>query len=423
MRVLFLAHRIPFPPDKGDKIRSYHELEHMASRHEVTLATLIDDAADRPHVERLRSMVRELLVEELPRRRARPRALLGLVSGRPLSLEHFRDRRLERAVASRIDAGRFDVALVFSSSMVPYVGLPPRLPAVLDLVDLDSRKWSQVAERARAPLRALFRLEARRLGRFEARCGRHFSRTIVCTNAEAEEARELLDDSAAAERIEVVLNGIDGEAFPFEEPRAREPGVVFTGAMDYIANADAVRYFLDEIWGTVKLEVPEATFTIVGRNPGRDVRALASSPGVRVTGAVPDVRPYLKRASVAVAPMRIAQGIQNKIIEALASGIPVVATPKAARGIENDVLRAIAVEEAPSRFAGAVIDFLRDPERRVNVARLARQLVVSRYNWPLSMSRLEQILKETADPPASSLHRAASTPGTRPDAAGRHHDG
>ncbi|MBI1852937.1 MAG: TIGR03087 family PEP-CTERM/XrtA system glycosyltransferase [Planctomycetes bacterium] len=396
MRLLYLAHRIPFPPDKGDKIRSYHEVAHLASRHEVTVATLIDDPADRPHVASLRGIVREVIVSEIGPLAARARTLRALVSRQPLSLAHFHDAKLARVVSERIASRAFDAALVFSSSMVPYVGLPPCLPAVLDLVDVDSAKWRQLGERRRGPMGALYRLESRRLAAFERECAEAFATIVVCTDAESAAAKELLAGTRVRAKIEVIRNGIDTERFAYSEPSDRQPEIVFTGAMDYAANADAACWFHDAIWPAVRRLVPQATFTIVGRNPLRAVRALARMSGVMVTGTVPDVRPHLRRAAVAVAPLRVAQGVQNKILEAIASGLPVVATPEAARGLEPEVRAAISVESEPAAFAAAVVRLLRDEAERVAASRLARQALVARYNWPLSMARLEAVLLAAA---------------------------
>jgi sugar transferase (PEP-CTERM/EpsH1 system associated) len=394
LRVLYLAHRIPYPPDKGDKIRSYHEVVHLAAHHDVTVATLLDDPADRPHVEALRGLVREVIVAEIRPLASRARMIAALASGRPLSLGHFASPKLLAAVSARIDARAFDAALVFSSSMVPYVGLPPRVPAVLDLVDVDSAKWRQLGDRRGGPIGAIHRLEAKRLAAFERECAAAFPAIVVCTEAEAALAREAFAavNGRARAAIEVVRNGIDAEAFAWSEPAHRLPGIVFTGAMDYAANVDAVTWFHGEIWPAIRRLVPDATFTIVGRNPSKAVRALGRSEGVDVTGTVPDVRPHLGRAAVAVAPLRVAQGVQNKILEAVACGLPVVATPEASRGLEPELRAAIAVESDPGAFASAVVRLLRDAAGRVAVSHLARRALVSCYDWPLSMTRLERIL-------------------------------
>lgn len=394
MRILFLCHRIPYPPDKGDKIRSYHELDWLAARHEVDLFTLIDDSADRRHVDALRGRVHEVVAIPLCPMRARMRAATALVSGTALTVAHFLEPELARALRERIASRRYDIGFVFSSNMVPLVhGLD--LPLALDFVDVDSAKFESYARAAPFWSRWLFALEARRLRALEKMASESAPLTVVCTDREAEELRRF----ARPRRLEVVRNGTDTEYFrPGDSPG--ESGVVFTGAMDYRANVDAVLWFANEVWPRLRSRHPEAVFTIVGSNPAPAVVALAGRDGISVTGRVPDVRPHLRAAAVAVAPLRVARGIQNKVLEALACAVPVVATTAALGGLSGQP-RGVVVADDPERFADSVSQLLGDRGRRVELGAAGRDYVVEEMRWERGLSALETMLREVASSAAS----------------------
>jgi sugar transferase (PEP-CTERM/EpsH1 system associated) len=389
VRILFLCHRIPFPPDKGDKIRSYHELTWLARRHEVDLFTLIDDRADRPHVETLRGEVHELVAVPLRAWTARIRALRALLTGKALTVAHFQERALERALRERAAVRGYDLAFVFSSNMVP-LAADLGIPLVLDFVDVDSAKFAAYAQGAPLWSRWLFAREARCLRELEKRHAESAPLTVVCTDREAAE----LERFCRPRRLAIVRNGTDTEYFrPGDRPG--ESGVVFTGAMDYRANVDAVLWFAREVWPRLRARHPSLAFTIVGSNPSPAVLAFAGRDGITVTGRVPDVRPYLRAAAVAVAPLRVARGIQNKVLEALSCGVPVVATEAALGGLSGQP-RGVVVAEDPTAFADAVAGLLSDRARREALGAAGREYVVSEQRWERSLSALESLLEEVA---------------------------
>ena len=392
MRILFLAHRLPYPPNKGDKIRSFWELRTLAQHHDVDLFCFYDDRQDKRHGESVRRYCRSCYVEPISALRSRTRALSALVQGQSFSPAFFHSGAMARRIAEAVQSRSYDLIFVFSSSMAHYAEPWPDLPKILDLVDVDSEKWVQYGSRTRGPQSWLWNREGRRLAQYESALVSSFCNTLVCTDAEA----RLLRSRALRGRISVLQNSLDTdyytpEGVPVpEEIRALQPYVVFTGSMDYFPNVDAVRFFCREVLPGIRAQVPKLRFVIAGRNPSAEVVQLASTPGVVVTGTVPDIRPYLRGSAAAIAPMRIARGVQNKILEALAMGIPVVASSRAASALPENLASLLLVENAPGPFGTRVVGCLQDSSEQ----RTARRAVVVQYVEGLDLpSQLECFLR------------------------------
>jgi sugar transferase (PEP-CTERM/EpsH1 system associated) len=397
--LLFLAHRIPYPPDKGDKIRAWNVLRHLAERYRVHLDTFIDapeDVAGVPHLERICASV---TWRALSPRRARLRSLAGLFNGAALTQLYFGDRRLHETVA-RLDAAHQPAFVyVFSSSMVPYVPDRQDLRVVLDIVDVDSEKWRQYAETGSWLARAIYRRESRTLLALERRAAARADAVLLVSRAEADLFARLAPEAAA--HTHHIGNGVDLAYFDpsrsFANPLDGRPAIVFTGVMDYRPNVEAMVWFVEQVMPRLRKRAAPLCLWIVGSNPARSVRALAG-PDVRVTGRVPDVRPYLKHARVAVAPLRIGRGIQNKVLEAMAMSVPVVATPQAREGLDACTDSEILTAAAPSDFAAA-IDSILDGEVGPIGAR-ARARVVRDYGWDASLARLDRLFDAVGNAPA-----------------------
>jgi len=398
LNILYLCHRIPFPPDKGDKIRSFHQIDYLAGRHRLHVATFLDSPEDERHVPALRERCASLSVVRRGRARSMTQAALALLTGRSLSVEAFHSAGLSRSVGRMLREERIDVALVFSSAMAQYVSRDTTVPHVIDFVDADAEKWSAYAATSPAPKSWIYRLEAGRLRRYDARVGATSRRAVVVSAKEAEIFRGYDPPCDPA----VITNGVDTDYFqPRSKSSATLPRLVFVGMMDYRPNADAVTYFAETIFPLIRGRVEDASFAIVGRNPSSAVRALASQPGVEVTGAVPDVRPYLETASVAVAPFRISRGLQNKVLEAMASGLPVVGTEVAFQGVSATPADGIEIADTPEAFAEAVTRLLRDPALRERRGSEARAYVERRHRWNEHGAALEAILQQACDPQGS----------------------
>jgi sugar transferase (PEP-CTERM/EpsH1 system associated) len=413
--LLFLCHRIPFPPDKGDKIRSYHWLLALARHFRVHLAAFVDDEADWVHQEEIRGLCVSSLLLPLNSPRAKIRSLSGLLTGAPLSLPYYRDHRLGDWLAGLARSTLIRYVVVYSSAMAQYAAGIGFLHArrVIDFVDVDSDKWRQYADRRRGALRWIYRREASRLEAFDLDVARAFDVSLFVSAAEAAWFRERMGDGAG--RVTHVDNGVDSAYFdPGLQLRSPYPPqfrpVVFTGSMDYWANADAVGWFVREVWPEIRKAEPRAVFYIVGARPGPEVKALAGADIV-VTGRVSDVRPYLGHAAVVVAPMRIARGVQNKVLEGMAMARPVVVTSRALEGIAASDGREVLVADDAARFAELVVDILAAGGSPIGPA--ARSLVKSGYSWDQSCRRLLALVRgqnDAADNEADELSRCKQIP-------------
>jgi len=397
MNILILAHRLPYPPDKGEKIRSFHLLRYLSRRHAVWCACLIDDPSDWKYVPELRSLCRELAVFPVRRMLGLIRGLGRLVIGGTITEGYFTSRPLAAAITEWSTRVRFDAVLAFSSGTARYVLEASAPRRVLDLCDIDSAKWRALAERSRWPVRGVLRAEAKRLARREWELASAFDVTTVISDREAEMFKQIAaaqGPGPAGPQPEVVVlsNGVDLEAFrPFENAPCG-PVVGFVGTMNYAPNVDGVCWFVEEAWPRIRRQHPQARFLIVGRSPVRRVRQLAHSPGVEVTGSVPDVREYLKIIRVCVAPIRIVHGLQNKVLEAMACAKPVVTTGKVAGAIDAQPGREIMVADEACAFAEQTATLLGDEGRCEEVGQAARRFVETRFRWEDRARTMEDLI-------------------------------
>ncbi len=406
--LLFLAHRIPYPPNKGDKIRSWNLLRHLARSYRVHLGCFVDDDADWRYTDKVRELCAQCHFAPLHPRRARLRSLAGLVRGQPLTLGYYRDRGFAAWVDERLAEG-VDVAFIYSSSMAQYLlsaQARPRL--VVDFVDVDSDKWAQYAKRKPWPQSWIYGRESRTLLAFERHAAAHAAASLLVSPAEAQLFRDLAPESA--DRVHAVNNGVDLEFFAPDGDHPDPFGgdgldLVFTGAMDYWPNVDAVGWFAREVLPLLRREDPRFHFTIVGGNPSPRVTELAREPGVTVTGRVADVRPYLAHAALVVAPLRVARGIQNKVLEAMAMARPVVATPQALEGIDAAPGEELVVADGAAEFAAAVARLAGDPERDA-MGRRARARVTEHYGWEASLRPLDALLDGDKKNPSEAPKKA-----------------
>lgn len=385
--LLLLVHRIPYPPNKGDKIRSYHLFQHLARHYRVHLATFVDDADDWQHVPRLQAMAASCHFAPLNPKTARLRSLGALLGKRSLSLDYYRDAGLRRWVDATVRRAGIRRIVVFSSAMAQYAQAYPEATRVVDFVDVDSDKWRQYAAQKAWPASMLYAHEARQLLAYERRVARACDAALFVSAPEAELFRQLAPESAA--RIGHFSNGVDTVYFSpdgaqgagYPNPYAQQDirALVFTGAMDYWPNIDAVTWFAREMLPAIRARHPSAVFYIVGARPAPEVRQLAGLPGVAVTGTVPDVRPYIAHAALCVAPLRIARGIQNKVLEAMAMARTVVVSPQALEGIAAEPGRALLLAADAPAFIAAVNQALDAPDAAIG--RAARATIEQSYGW------------------------------------------
>jgi sugar transferase (PEP-CTERM/EpsH1 system associated) len=371
-------------------------LKALAAEHTVHLGTFVDDPADWAHVEAVRRMCKgEICIRPLNPAFARLRSARGFLNGQPLTLAYYRDTVLRRWVRE-VSAHRSLVgAFAFSACMAQYVRhitLGSGASRVLDLCDVDSDKWRQFAASHGQPMKAVYTREARTLSAAEADYVRDFDATLVIAEPEARLLRERTGDDA--DRVRLVGNGVDTGYFDptreYERPfPADARAIVFTGAMDYHANVDGVKWFARDVLPAIRQARPDAVFVIVGSNPLADVRVLAEVPGVVVTGRVPDVRPYLAHAAVVVAPLRLARGVQNKVLEALAMARPVVVTPNAVQGIPSAQEAGVLVTADAAAMSAAVIRCLGAGQAENQ----GRRFVIERYAWPQHLRKVTALFR------------------------------
>nr|WP_197986329.1 MULTISPECIES: TIGR03087 family PEP-CTERM/XrtA system glycosyltransferase [unclassified Massilia] len=392
--MLLLIHRIPYPPNKGDKIRSYHLLKHLAQQYRVHLATFVDDADDWQHVPTVEAMCASSHFAPLNPTLARVRSLGALVRNRSLSLDYYRDAGLERWVDATVARHGIERVLVFSSAMAQYADKYPQARRVVDFCDVDSDKWRQYAEQKSWPMSWLYRHEARQLLSYERRVARNYDASLFVSAPEAALFRDLAPESSA--RIGFFNNGVDTDYFTpdagYANPYpAGQRAVVFTGAMDYWPNVDAVTWFANEVLPQLRTRFTNLRFYIVGARPTQAVRDLEKLPAVTVTGTVPDVRPYIAHAQAAVAPLRIARGIQNKVLEAMAMATPVVVSPQALEGIDAEPGLDLVLADGADAFVDAVAAMLHAPQGAMG--RAARARVERQYSWPSNLACIGERLE------------------------------
>ena len=394
--LLFLAHRIPYPPNKGDKIRSFHLLDYLSTRYRVHLGAFVDSPADLVHRDVVREYCASVWLGRLSPRRAKLRSLTGLLTGEALSLPYYRGSTLPAWIRDVTRDQAIRRVLVYSSAMAQFIIGPEfaSMRRVIDFVDMDSDKWRQYSLSQRFPLSWIYRRESRRLLAFERTVATGFDASLFISPQEA----ALFAQSSGVEpsSLRVLRNGVDTAYFstnpsrpsPFTTPG---PHLVFTGAMDYWANIEGVVWFVESILPVIRQALPSVAFHIVGMNPAPRVQGLARTPGVRVTGGVPDIRPYVQHASVVVVPLRIARGIQNKVLEAMSMARPVVATTQALEGISATDGQNVRQADDPNAFAHRVIEILTS-EEGARLGGAARALIERDFVWEASLRQLDEVL-------------------------------
>ena len=444
MKILYLAHRIPYPPNKGDKLRAFRQLEHLAANHEVSCACFIDDPRDMQYVVPLRRWCRDVVALRINRKRALLRGLFGLARGHTLTESFYDHAPMRAALAKMSHTTEFDCVLAFSSSMARYALTVPARRHVLDLCDLDSRKWLDYANESRAPLKWLYAAEARRLAQKEIEWIHRFDASILITKAEARH----LDGAVPPGKLHIVGNGvrlpdsIDATTVsrnistvptPIgirERPtRFRQsqscrqtnrshddaPVVGFVGVMNYKPNVDAVVWFVRHCWAAIRRVHPRAVFRIIGRSPTKKILRLVRLSGIQIVGEVESVYDELRSVDVSVAPLRIARGLQNKVLEAMAAAKPVVLTTGAAQGIDATDGEHFLIANTPEATIRTVNRLLADPEERHAIGHAARCFVGTNHCWERELTKLEQIVTGVISTRIVRQNRLAAMPPTRRD--------
>jgi sugar transferase (PEP-CTERM/EpsH1 system associated) len=393
-KLLYLVHRLPYPPNKGDKISSNNMLNYFSNHWRVHLGTFVDDPEDWQYVDLVREKCEDSCMVDLPSSKRVTGSLLGLVTGQALSLSYYANAQLEQWVRENIERECPDAVLIFSGVMGRFVKglLPAHVPVMFDAEDVDSEKWRTYAQSKSWPLSWLYKREANKLLAYEREMAASTQVSIFVSAEEAALFKRLAPESA--EKVHYRTQGVDSAYFdpklsyenPYEEG---QKVLVFTGAMDYWPNVEAVNWYCEHVLPAVREVEPKFLFCIVVMKPTNEVKQLGKLPCVRVTGGVPDVRPYLKYALAACLPLQLARGIQNKALEAMSMTLPVLATQDALVGIvDHPGVLSVVANEAQAMIA-ATLELLDSP-RQCNAA--GRDCVLEYYNWDANLKRLEGFL-------------------------------
>jgi hypothetical protein len=388
VRILFVCHRLPYPPKRGGKIRPFNIIRHFTEAgHEVTVATLARSASEAADGRDLGKYCAEVIVEQIAGWQANLRMLARLPTAEPSSFGYFYSPALEKRIAQAVSRDRFDLIMVHCSSVAPYVA-GVSVPKILDFGDMDSQKWLLYAKHRPWPLSAGYWLEGRKLERTERNLARRFDLCTCTTLAELDTLRSY--DAGVA--TDWFPNGVDAGYFgPLSDEYDRDR-ICFVGRMDYFPNQQAVLWFCSEVLPLIQARRPSAQLFVVGAAPPRSIASLHGANGVVVTGTVDDVRPFVRQSALTVAPLFIARGTQNKILESMAMGVPVVASLAASRGVDADPAQDILTADSAAQFAEAVLSVLDEPKVRRRLSEAGRERVLSHHSWSASLARLDGML-------------------------------
>ena len=391
MRVLFLSQRVPWPPDRGDRITTCHFLGHLLARGaEVYVGCLAEDPRDLEAAETLRARVRDICAPRIHRSQRKLTSLRGLVTGEALTLPFFRDRRLSRQIAKWRESAQFDLIYVYSSSMAQYALDHDKAVRLMQFAELDSDKWRQFAERSRGPGAFIYRREARTLLEFERRVARTFDESFVVSEVEKELFMQLIPEVEPV----VLQNGVDVEHFASAGDAERDPHtLVFTGVMDYEPNVDGVLWFVETCWPGVRQRFPDAKLLVVGSRPCRAIEELGQRDGIEVTGRVPETPPYFDRATVSIAPLRLARGVQNKVLEAMSMGLAVVSSPQAAQGLGDVPADTMIVADGAEATTAGCLRLLEQPAEARAMGQRAAHYIRQHFRWERMFERLDEVIR------------------------------
>ncbi len=415
-RVLMLTHRLPYPPDRGDRIRSYHMLKELARHFEVAIGCTSDEPVWLQHHQLLSTIAKRVGIQPISNNASKLKAFTACATGQAITPHYYYRQGLADTITQWHEEAPFDVVLTFCTGMIRYArlivptlagkgagahrnghtGSPKPIRHVLDLVDVDSLKWRSYARQTWPPLRWVYGAEARRLRRIESGAFDRLDAITVVSEAEAQAYRDEVGDHPG---LTVVGNGVDLEYFA-PLPDADSPTLVFVGVLNYKPNVEGLAWFVANVFAKLRSRLPDAKLMVVGRHPTPRVEQMGEQPGVEVVGSVSDVRVYLRQASAVIAPLRIARGVQNKVLEAMASSRAVVCSHQAAEGIHASDGQHLLVADQPDQWVGQIERLVTDQGLRRRIAEAARQHVAEHYSWSKRLEPMVDLLR--TPPPVSS---------------------
>jgi sugar transferase (PEP-CTERM/EpsH1 system associated) len=390
-RILYITHRVPWPPDRGDRIRTWNVLKYLASRADVDLACLADEPVAPATQDQLKRVTQRLAVIPHAGKKRYLKCLHSLLTGKTATEGLFECDDLKKILRLWNHQERYDAVIASSSGVAQYLFHPHIHQDVVrwvDLTDVDSEKWLDYAKVARFPMSLVYQTEGRRLRQVEQRLAESCDQLLVVSEAE----RRLFQSFCPTDRVLAVGNGVDSEYFAPSNSIVADPwSCVFVGVMNYKPNVDAVVWFAQHVWPRIRERYPEATFRIVGKSPAAEVQALNSRPGIEVTGPVPDVRPWLYRSACVVVPLQIARGVQNKVLEAMSCGRPAICSPSPLKGLAAEpglhLLQADQVDE----WVDAISRVFDDRCLQQELGLAATMFVQRHHSWNECLAPLNRI--------------------------------
>ncbi|MCP5227380.1 TIGR03087 family PEP-CTERM/XrtA system glycosyltransferase [Accumulibacter sp.] len=389
MNILYVCHRFPFPPKRGGKIRPFNMIRHLsANGHQVTVCSLARSPGEAAEGKGIAPYCARFEVAQVSNPVQALRMIARLPLSTPSSMGFFYSPSLRQRVRQLLSTQQWDLIFVHCSSVAQYVEHVRDVPKILDFGDMDSQKWLEYANHKPFPLSLGYRLEGTKMLAAEKRLARLFDLCTATTRAEW----ETLEGYRTGVPTDWFPNGVDAEFFSPTDDGYDPDTLSFIGRMDYYPNQECMARFCAQIWPLLKSRRPQLKLLIVGADPSPEMRRLGELPGVTVTGSVPDVRPFVRKSALMVAPLNIARGTQNKILEAMAMGVPVVTSRVAAGGVDAESVTHFLVADTPEEYSGAILRVLDDPAERQRLAIAGRQRMLSNHAWPHSMERLDQII-------------------------------
>lgn len=394
MKILFLANRTPYPPYRGDKLKIFNLARRLNKRHELHLLTFAQSQEDLGYKEELEKVFYKVHFIYLPGWKSALNCMSALWSPLPLQVLYFKSVAMRKKLEQVLAADNFDAVHVQHLRMSPYLASNKSLPRILDMPDAFSLYWKRRVEAAKNPgVRWFNAMEQSRVLRYEP-VMKQYDMSLVCSK----EDQEYLKDIHKLNNIELLPNGVDLDTFAADgHDYSHNHTLLFTGNMDYAPNVDAVQYFVAEIFPAILQQHPEVQFIIAGQRPVKKVLDLASD-NIKVTGFIEDLAAVYNQASVVVAPLRFGAGTQNKVLEAMAMGVPVVCSHIGFKGLGIASGEGAIMQQTPQGFADAVNQLLSDKNQRLTVGQKGMDVIKGSFGWDAIAMQLEQYLSQVRRP-------------------------
>ena len=385
MKILFVCHRFPYPPNEGGKIRAFNMIAHMQQHHEVTVASLVESKFEQKDIEGIKPYCHDYIAQKMHKPLAWLLAILCLVTSIPSSMGYFYSWKLGRKIKHLLRTQHYDLIVVHCSSVAHFVSSATDTPKVLDFCDMDSQKWLVYAKHKPFPLSFAYWLEGVKLQRAEKKLAMKFDSSSVATAFEL----ETLDSFHSGQTSFCFPNGVDTEFFSPSRDEYQPKSICFIGKMNYYPNEKCMLEFCENVFPLLRKNYPDMVLTIIGSNPTEKILALNNIEGVDVTGRVDDVRPYVQQSALSVVPLEIARGTQNKILESMSMGVPVVCSAVAARGIDAIPEEHVFVAESAEEYVRQIGRIIDDKSERKRLSEAGRHRMLSHHSWSIAMERMD----------------------------------